>query len=62
MPSDNNSRVRVVTANQATQASQASQPCGGIFAGKRDSSVTRERLTQHHPIIILNADPEVPDL
>jgi hypothetical protein len=59
MPSDDSSRVRVVTASQA---SQASQPCGGIFAGKRDSSVTRDRLTQHHPIIILNADPEVPDL
>jgi hypothetical protein len=52
MPSDDSSQVRVVTASQA---SQASQPCGGIFAGKRDSSVTR---TQHHPIIILNADPE----
>ena len=55
MPSDDSSQVRVVTA------SQASQPCGGIFAGKRDNSVTRDRLTQHHPIIILNADPEVAD-
>lgn len=55
MPSDDSSQVRVVTA------SQASQPCGGIFAGKRDNSLTRDRLTQHHPIIILNADPEVAD-